>query len=246
MANVAVIGAQWGDEGKGKIVDWLSQRADVVVRFQGGHNAGHTLVIGNVEYRLSLLPAGVVRPEKLSIIGSGVVVDPWRLVREIEAIREKGVSVTPENLKLAENATLILPLHAQIDRAREEALGTGKIGTTGRGIGPAYEDKAGRRALRVCDLADPGTLGEKLDRLLVHHNALLRGLGQPEAERAPLLDALVEVAPKVLPYADTVWQRLDEARRAGKRILFEGAQGIMLDVDHGTYPFVPSSHTHPR
>jgi adenylosuccinate synthase len=245
MANVAVIGAQWGDEGKGKIVDWLSERAEVVVRFQGGHNAGHTLVIGNVEYRLSLLPSGVVRPGKLSIIGSGVVVDPWALVREIEAIGAKGVSVTPETLKLAENATLILPSHAEIDRAREEARGPQKIGTTGRGIGPAYEDKVGRRAIRVCDLADPTRLGDKLDHLLLHHNALLRGLGAAEVERAPLLDALRDVAPKVLPYADTVWQRLDEAKRGGRRILFEGAQGVMLDVDHGTYPFVTSSHTHP-
>jgi adenylosuccinate synthase len=245
MANVAVIGAQWGDEGKGKIVDWLSQRADVVVRFQGGHNAGHTLVIGNVEYRLSLLPSGVVRPDKLSIIGNGVVIDPWALVKEIEAMREKGVEVTPANLKIAENAALILPSHGQIDRAREEARGERKIGTTGRGIGPAYEDKAGRRAIRLCDLADPATLGEKLDDILLHHNALLRGLGAEEAARAPLLQALLDIAPKVLPFADSVWQRLDEARRAGKRILFEGAQGVMLDVDHGTYPYVTSSTTHP-
>jgi adenylosuccinate synthase len=245
MANVAVIGAQWGDEGKGKIVDWLSQRADVVVRFQGGHNAGHTLVIGNVEYRLSLLPSGVVRPEKLSIIGSGVVVDPWALIREIDAIREKGVAVSPANLKLAENATLILPSHAQIDRAREEARGANKIGTTGRGIGPAYEDKVGRRAIRVCDLANPATLPEKLDHLLLHHNALLRGFGAAEVERAPLLAALLAIAPLVLPYAEPVWRLLDEAKKSGKRVLFEGAQGIMLDVDHGTYPFVTSSHTHP-
>ncbi|HEV2548115.1 MAG TPA: adenylosuccinate synthase [Stellaceae bacterium] len=245
MANVAVIGAQWGDEGKGKIVDWLSQRADVVVRFQGGHNAGHTLVIGNVEYRLSLLPSGVVRPDKLSIIGNGVVIDPWALVREIEAMREKGVEVTPANLKIAENAALILPSHGQIDRAREEARGERKIGTTGRGIGPAYEDKVGRRAIRLCDLADPATLGEKLDDILLHHNALLRGLGAQEAARAPLLQALLDIAPKVLPFADSVWLRLDEARRAGKRILFEGAQGVMLDVDHGTYPYVTSSTTHP-
>jgi adenylosuccinate synthase len=245
MANVAVIGAQWGDEGKGKIVDWLSQRADVVVRFQGGHNAGHTLVIGNVEYRLSLLPSGVVRPDKLSIIGNGVVIDPWALVKEIEAMREKGVAVTPANLKIAENAALILPSHGQIDRAREEARGERKIGTTGRGIGPAYEDKVGRRAIRLCDLADPATLGEKLDDILLHHNALLRGLGAEEAARVPVLQALLDVAPKVLPFADSVWQRLDEARRAGKRILFEGAQGVMLDVDHGTYPYVTSSTTHP-
>ena len=243
MANVAVIGAQWGDEGKGKIVDWLSERADVVVRFQGGHNAGHTLVIGNVEYRLSLLPSGVVRPGKLSVIGNGVVVDPWALLKEIEAIRGKGVSVTPDNLKLAENAALILPSHAQIDRAREEASGAQKIGTTGRGIGPAYEDKVGRRAIRVCDLADGATLGRKLDRLLMHHNALLRGLGAPEVDRASLLRDLEEIAPRVLPYADRVWERLDDARRVGKRILFEGAQGVMLDVDHGTYPYVTSSNT---
>src|SRR5579863_7693148 len=183
MANVAVVGAQWGDEGKGKIVDWLSERADVVVRFQGGHNAGHTLVIGNVEYRLSLLPSGVVRPGKLSIIGNGVVVDPWALIREISAIRVKGVDVTPASLRLADNATLILPSHAQIDRAREEARGADKIGTTGRGIGPAYEDKVGRRAIRVCDLADPATLPGKIDQLLLHHNALLRGLGATEVER---------------------------------------------------------------
>jgi adenylosuccinate synthase len=245
MANVAVVGAQWGDEGKGKIVDWLSQRADVVVRFQGGHNAGHTLVIGNVEYRLSLLPSGVVRPEKLSIIGNGVVVDPWALVQEIEAIRDKGVIVTPATLKIAESAALILPSHAQIDRAREEARGDKKIGTTGRGIGPAYEDKVGRRAIRLCDLADVGSLGEKLDQLLLHHNALLRGLNAPEVDRTAIFQALLKIAPKVLPYADSVWQRLDEARRAGKRILFEGAQGVMLDVDHGTYPYVTSSNTHP-
>jgi adenylosuccinate synthase len=245
MANVAVIGAQWGDEGKGKIVDWLSQRADVVVRFQGGHNAGHTLVIDGNEFRLSLLPSGVVRPGKLSIIGNGVVVDPWALIREIEAIRVKGVAVTPESLRLADNATLILPSHAQIDRAREEARGDKRIGTTGRGIGPAYEDKVGRRAIRVCDLADPETLAEKLDQLLLHHNALLRGLGAAEVEAKPLLDALIAVAPQVLPYADQVWRLLDDARRAGRRILFEGAQGVMLDVDHGTYPYVTSSHTHP-
>jgi adenylosuccinate synthase len=245
MANVAVIGAQWGDEGKGKIVDWLSQRADVVVRFQGGHNAGHTLVIGNVEYRLSLLPSGVVRPDKLSIIGNGVVVDPWALIKEIDAIRGKGVIVTPESLKIAENCALILPSHGQIDRAREEASGDKKIGTTGRGIGPAYEDKVGRRAIRLCDLADPATLGDKLDRLLLHHNALLRGLDAPEVDAPPLLQSLLDIAPKVLPFADIVWHRLDEARRAGRRILFEGAQGVMLDVDHGTYPYVTSSNTHP-
>jgi adenylosuccinate synthase len=245
MANVAVIGAQWGDEGKGKIVDWLSQRADIVVRFQGGHNAGHTLVIDGVEFKLSLLPSGIVRPEKISIIGSGVVVDPWALLKEIDAIKQKGVNVTPANLKLAENATLILPSHGQIDRAREEAKGANKIGTTGRGIGPAYEDKVGRRAIRVCDLADFSTLPAKIDNALVHHNALLRGLGAPEVEAGPLLQALKELAPKVLPYAVPAWRLLDEAKKDNKRILFEGAQGIMLDVDHGTYPYVTSSHTHP-
>jgi adenylosuccinate synthase len=245
MANVAVIGAQWGDEGKGKIVDWLSQRADIVVRFQGGHNAGHTLVIDGVEFKLSLLPSGIVRPEKVSIIGSGVVVDPWALLKEIDAIKQKGVDVSPANLKLAENATLILPSHGQIDRAREEAKGANKIGTTGRGIGPAYEDKVGRRAIRVCDLADPQSLPAKIDNVLVHHNALLRGLGAPEVEAGPLLAALKELAPKVLPYAVPAWQLLDEAKKESKRILFEGAQGIMLDVDHGTYPYVTSSHTHP-
>ena len=243
MANVAVIGAQWGDEGKGKIVDWLSERADVVVRFQGGHNAGHTLVIGNVEYRLSLLPSGVVRPGKLSVIGNGVVVDPWALLREIDAIREKGIHVTPECLKLAETAALILPSHAAIDRAREDARGPQKIGTTGRGIGPAYEDKVGRRAIRVCDLAEPATLPAKIDHLLMHHNALLTGLGAGPVDRDKLINELIEVAPKVLPYADRIWERLDEAKRQGKRILFEGAQGAMLDVDHGTYPYVTSSNT---
>jgi adenylosuccinate synthase len=245
MANVAVIGAQWGDEGKGKIVDWLSERAEIVVRFQGGHNAGHTLVIGGVEYRLSLLPSGVVRPGKLSLIGNGVVVDPWALLKEIDAIAAKGVTVSPDNLRIAENVSLILPSHGEIDRARERARGGGAIGTTGRGIGPAYEDKAGRRAIRLCDLADPATLGAKLDEILRHHNALLRALDAPEAERAPLEQSLREIAPRLLPYADTVWERLDQARRAGRRILFEGAQGIMLDVDHGTYPYVTSSITHP-
>jgi adenylosuccinate synthase len=245
MANVAVIGAQWGDEGKGKIVDWLSERAEIVVRFQGGHNAGHTLVIGEVEYRLSLLPSGVARPGKLSIIGNGVVVDPWALVKEIDAIRKKGVAVSPDNLKIAENVALILPSHGEIDRARETKRGAAKIGTTGRGIGPAYEDKVGRRAIRLCDLAEPATLGEKLDEILRHHNALLRGLGAPEVERAYVEAALSRIAPQILPYADTVWALLHEARRAGRRILFEGAQGVMLDVDHGTYPYVTSSTTHP-
>jgi len=242
MANVTVVGSQWGDEGKGKIVDWLSERADIVVRFQGGHNAGHTLVIGNQTYKLSLLPSGVVRG-KLSVIGNGVVVDPWALLAEIETLRKQGVSVTPDTLKIAENVTLILPLHGEIDRLREAARGEAKIGTTGRGIGPAYEDKVARRAVRLCDLAEPATLDRKLDELLLHHNALRRGLGHPEIDRTALRKQLDEVAPKVLPFAEPVFERLDEARRAGKRILFEGAQGTMLDVDHGTYPFVTSSNT---
>jgi adenylosuccinate synthase len=242
MANVAVVGAQWGDEGKGKIVDWLSERAEIVVRFQGGHNAGHTLVIDGVEYKLSLLPSGVVRG-KLSIIGNGVVVDPWALVTEIETMRGKGLDITPQNLKLADNAALILPSHGALDRAREERRGDKKIGTTGRGIGPAYEDKVGRRAIRVCDLADPKALEDRVDEVLLHHNALLRGLDAPQVKRKELLAALREVAPKVLPYADACWRILDDARRAGRRTLFEGAQAAMLDVDHGTYPYVTSSNT---
>jgi adenylosuccinate synthase len=242
MGNVAVVGAQWGDEGKGKIVDWLSERADVVVRFQGGHNAGHTLVVGNIEYKLSLLPSGVVRG-KLSIIGNGVVVDPWALLAEIETMRGKGLDISPRTLKLADNAALILPSHGALDRVREERRGDKKIGTTGRGIGPAYEDKVGRRAIRVCDLADPKALEWRIDEVLLHHNALLRGLDAPEADRGELLAALQAVAPKVLPYSAPVWQLIDEARGRGRRILFEGAQGAMLDVDHGTYPFVTSSNT---
>ena len=242
MGNVVVVGAQWGDEGKGKIVDWLSERADVVVRFQGGNNAGHTLVVGNIEYKMSLLPSGVVRPGKLSIIGNGVVVDPWALAAEIEAMRTKGLVISPDNLKLADNAALILPSHGRLERAREERRGDKKIGTTGRGIGPAYEDKVGRRAVRVCDLADPQALEDRIDDLLLHQNALLRGLGAPEIDRADLLARLREVAPKILPYAAPVWRLLDEARRAGRRILFEGAQGALLDVDHGTYPYVTSSN----
>ena len=243
MANVVVVGSQWGDEGKGKIVDWLSERADIVVRFQGGHNAGHTLVIDGVSYKLSLLPSGVVRPGKLSVIGNGVVVDPWAFVAEIERLAGQGIGVTPENLLLAENATLILPLHRELDVSREVANSIQAIGTTRRGIGPAYEDKVGRRALRVIDLADPASLPAKLDRLLAHHNALRRGVGAEEIEAAPLLAELREIAPKVLPFAGSAWQRLDEARREGKRILFEGAQGALLDIDHGTFPFVTSSHT---
>jgi adenylosuccinate synthase len=243
MANVVVVGSQWGDEGKGKIVDWLSERADVVVRFQGGHNAGHTLVVDGGTYKLSLLPSGVVRPRKLSIIGNGVVVDPWALIDEIRRLSDQGLTVTPDNLKIADNAALILPLHGQVDRAREAARGAALLGTTGRGIGPAYEDKVGRRAVRLCDLADPEGLAARVDALLLHHNAFLRGLGEQPVGRDDLMRQLLEIAPQVLPFADRVWQRLAEARRAGRRILFEGAQGAMLDVDHGTYPFVTSSNT---
>ena len=243
MGNVTVVGAQWGDEGKGKIVDWLSERAEIVVRFQGGHNAGHTLVVGNVEYKLSLLPSGVVRPGKLSIIGNGVVVDPWALVAEIEVMRAKGLEISPDTLRVADNAALILPSHGALDRTREERRGDKAIGTTGRGIGPAYEDKVGRRAVRVCDLADPRALEDRVDDVLLHHNALLRGLDAPEFDRADLIARLREIAPKILPYAAPVWRLLDKSRRAGRRILFEGAQGAMLDVDHGTYPFVTSSNT---
>ena len=242
MANVAIIGAQWGDEGKGKVVDWLASRADIVVRFQGGHNAGHTLVVGDTTYKLSLLPSGVVRG-KLGIIGNGVVLDPDALFSEIDKVRAQGLDVGPHNLRVAENTPLILPLHPALDRARESARGEDKIGTTGRGIGPAYEDKVGRRSIRVCDLAEPETLSAKLDELLLHHNSLLRGLGSPEFEKQPLLDALLALAPRLLPYAEAVWETLDAARIDGKRVLFEGAQAVMLDVDHGTYPYVTSSNT---
>ncbi len=243
MANVVVVGAQWGDEGKGKIVDWLSERADVVVRFQGGHNAGHTLVINGETYKLSLLPSGVVRQGKLAVIGNGVVIDPWALAEEIERLQQQGVAITRDNLRIAENATLILPLHRELDVIREQAAGDGRIGTTGRGIGPAYEDKVGRRAIRVQDLKNLGTLGPKVDRILVHHNALRRGLGQPEIAKDALLRELTEIAPKILPFMDVTWDLLDARRKAGDRILFEGAQGALLDVDHGTYPFVTSSNT---
>ena len=241
MANVAVVGAQWGDEGKGKIVDWLSERADVVVRFQGGHNAGHTLVVGNQVYKLSLLPSGVVQG-KLSVIGNGVVVDPWALLAEIEKVEGQGVKIAPGMLVVADNAVLILPIHGDLDKARE-AQSSQKIGTTGRGIGPAYEDKVGRRAIRVADLADPDSLKAKIDRLLTHHDALRKGLGLPAADAQSLFDALMAVAPKVLQYAAPAWRILDEKVRAGQRVLFEGAQGALLDVDHGTYPFVTSSNT---
>ncbi|MFZ9635651.1 MAG: adenylosuccinate synthase, partial [Alphaproteobacteria bacterium] len=243
MSNVTVVGAQWGDEGKGKIVDWLSERAEIVVRFQGGHNAGHTLVVGESVFKLSLLPSGVVRPGKVSVIGNGVVVDPWALLAEIERVRGQGVAVTPQTLRVAENVALILPLHGELDRMREESRGERKLGTTGRGIGPAYEDKVARRAIRLCDLADEASLDWKLEELLRHHDALRRGMGAPAIDRAALRAQLVEVAPKVLEFAEPVWMTLDAARRAGKRILFEGAQAAMLDVDHGTYPYVTSSNT---
>jgi adenylosuccinate synthase len=243
MANVVVVGSQWGDEGKGKIVDWLSQQADIIVRFQGGHNAGHTLVIDGNTYKLSLLPSGVVREGKLSIIGNGVVVDPEALVNEIAQLEKQGIRVTPENLRIAENATLILPLHRELEAIREADGAATRIGTTKRGIGPAYEDKDGRRAIRFMDLADLPALSGKIDRLLAHHNALRRGHGLGELEPRSIYDALAAVAPKVLPYMDSVWSLLDARRREGKRILFEGAQGALLDIDHGTYPYVTSSNT---
>jgi adenylosuccinate synthase len=245
MANVVVVGSQWGDEGKGKIVDWLSERADVVVRFQGGHNAGHTLVIDGVSYKLSLLPSGVARPGKLAVIGNGVVIDPHALVSEIDRLSGQGVVVNAENLRIADNATLILSLHRELDALREDAASNSgtKIGTTRRGIGPAYEDKVGRRAIRVMDLANMETLPAKVDRLLTHHNALRRGLGQPEISVETILNELTAVAERILPFRETVWLLLDKERRRGARILFEGAQGSLLDVDHGTYPFVTSSNT---
>ncbi|MGO4712257.1 adenylosuccinate synthase [Bradyrhizobium sp. 2TAF24] len=243
MANVVVVGAQWGDEGKGKIVDWLSEQADIVVRFQGGHNAGHTLVIDGNTYKLALLPSGVLRSSKLSVIGNGVVFDIQAFLDEVERLRGQGVAVSPENLRVAENVTLILPLHRELDALRESSNTGTAIGTTRRGIGPAYEDKAGRRAIRLMDLADLPALPHKIDRLLAHHNALRRGLNIPEVDGAGLLKELTELAPKVLPYAETVWNLLDHKRREGKRILFEGAQGALLDVDHGTYPYVTSSNT---
>ncbi len=243
MTDVAVIGAQWGDEGKGKIVDWLSARADVVVRFQGGHNAGHTLVIGDAVYKLSLLPSGVVRENCIGIIGPGVVVDPIALLAEIDRIGKQGVAVTPDNLMIAENATLILPLHQELDALREGAAKDAKIGTTKRGIGPAYEDRAGRRALRVADLADLGSLPAKIDTLLAHHNTLRRGFGAADADAAALLHMLTDIAPKVTRFARPTWRELGAMRSAGKRVLFEGAQGVLLDVDHGTYPYVTSSNT---
>ncbi|MCF8474809.1 MAG: adenylosuccinate synthase [Emcibacter sp.] len=248
MANVVVVGSQWGDEGKGKIVDWLSERADVVVRFQGGHNAGHTLVIDGKVYKLSLLPSGIVRGGKYSVIGNGVVVDPWALLREMDLLRSQGVEVTSDNLMLAENCALILPLHGELDAIREDATSVGtaggpKIGTTRRGIGPAYEDKVGRRALRACDLKSDLAIENRIDVLLSHHNPLRRGLGVPEIDREVLIAQLKEIAPKIIPFIGASWRVLDKMRHDRKRILFEGAQGIMLDVDHGTYPFVTSSNT---
>ena len=243
MANVVVVGAQWGDEGKGKIVDWLSERADVIARFQGGHNAGHTLVIGNQVFKLSLLPSGIVRKNKLAVIGNGVVLDPWALFSEIEKLAGQGVAISTENLMIAENTPLILPLHQDLDRLREEAAGASKIGTTGRGIGPAYEDKVGRRTIRVADLGDEETLDSRLDRLLAHHDPLRQGLGASPIDRAELKARLLEIAPKLLPYAQPVWKIMADARKSGKRILFEGAQGSLLDIDFGTYPYVTSSTT---
>jgi adenylosuccinate synthase len=243
MANVVVVGSQWGDEGKGKIVDWLSEQADIVVRFQGGHNAGHTLVIDGVTFKLSLLPSGVVRPNKLSVIGNGVVLDPRALIEEIDRLGGQGVKITPENLRIAENVTLLLSLHQELDGIRESATAGTRIGTTRRGIGPAYEDKVGRRAIRLMDLADLPKLNGKIDRLLAHHNALRRGQGIEEVGRDRIYNELSNVAPRVLPYMDTVWSMLDQRRREGKRILFEGAQGALLDIDHGTYPYVTSSNT---
>src|SRR5712672_1846027 len=243
MANVVVVGVQWGDEGKGKIVDWLSEQADIVVRFQGGHNAGHTLVINGETYKLALLPSGVLRPSKLAVIGNGVVFDPQAFLDEVTKLKKQGVAVSPENLRVAENVTLILPLHRELDALRETSNAVTAIGTTRRGIGPAYEDKVGRRAIRLMELADLDTLPHKIDRLLAHHNALRRGLNLAEIDGKGILKELTELAPKLLPYAETVWRLLDLKRREGKRILFEGAQGALLDVDHGTYPYVTSSNT---
>ncbi|MEW6017157.1 MAG: adenylosuccinate synthetase, partial [Pseudomonadota bacterium] len=242
MANVTVIGAQWGDEGKGKVIDWLANRAEVVVRFQGGNNAGHTIVVGDKTYKLSLLPSGVIQG-KLSIIGNGVVVDPWSLLDEIARAQGQGLDISPDNLVLAENATLVLPLHRDLDGAREARAGAGKIGTTGRGIGPAYEDKVGRRAIRFADLADREALEVKIERLLAHHGALRAGLGLPEAKPEDILAQLEELAPRILPFVKPAWRVLGDAIKDGQRVLFEGAQATLLDVDHGTYPYVTSSNT---
>lgn len=243
MKNVAVVGSQWGDEGKGKIVDWLSSEADVVVRFQGGHNAGHTLVIDNVTYKLRLLPSGIVRKDKVSIIGNGVVVDPWALLNEIEEIKSKGVEINEKNLIVSEAANLILPFHREMDEIREDAAGKAKIGTTRRGIGPAYEDKVGRRSIRVMDLVSEKNLEHRLEIVLMHHNAIRKGLGKSMYEKDKLMQDLLKIAPEILKYSKPVWKKIDEFKSKGKKILFEGAQGILLDVDHGTYPFVTSSNT---
>jgi adenylosuccinate synthase len=243
MKNIVVVGSQWGDEGKGKIVDWLSSEADVVVRFQGGHNAGHTLVIDGVTYKLRLLPSGIVRKNKISIIGNGVVVDPWALLEEIREIKSKKVDVNPENLILAETANLILPFHQEMDAIREDAAGKAKIGTTRRGIGPAYEDKVGRRSIRVMDLKSESNLDKRLEVVLAHHNAIRKGLGKKIFEKNKLKKQLLEIAPEILKYSQPVWKKIDEFKSKKKKILFEGAQGILLDVDHGTYPFVTSSNT---
>ena len=243
MKNVAVIGSQWGDEGKGKIVDWLSSEADIVVRFQGGHNAGHTLVIDGVTYKLRLLPSGIVRKDKVSIIGNGVVVDPWAFLDEIKEIKSKGVEITQKNLILSEAANLILPFHREMDEIREDAAGKAKIGTTRRGIGPAYEDKIGRRSIRVMDLVSEKNLEHRLETVLMHHNAIRKGLGKEIYKKDKLKQDLLSIAPEILKYSQPVWKRIDEFKSQGKKILFEGAQGILLDVDHGTYPFVTSSNT---
>ena len=243
MANVVVVGAQWGDEGKGKIVDWLSERADIIARFQGGHNAGHTLVIDGKVFKLSLLPSGILRAGKLAVIGNGVVLDPWALLEEIEKVSKQGVEISTANFVIAENTPLILPIHQELDKIREKAAGKSKIGTTGRGIGPAYEDKIGRRSIRLADLADPETLKNRIERLLSHHNALRIGLGVEKIDGEKLKKTLLEIAPLILKYAGPVWKILDEKRKLGKRILFEGAQGALLDVDYGTYPYVTSSNT---
>ena len=243
MANVAVVGSQWGDEGKGKIVDWLSDQADIVIRFQGGHNAGHTLVINGITYKLKLLPSGIVRPGKVSVIGNGVVVDPWALLDEIKEIKSKGVEISEENLILSESANLILPFHKEMDEIREDAAGKAKIGTTRRGIGPAYEDKVGRRSIRVMDLISEKNLDHRLETVLMHHNAIRKGLGKELFEKNKLKKELLEIAPQILKFSKPVWKKIDEFKNEGKKILFEGAQGILLDVDHGTYPFVTSSNT---
>ncbi len=243
MKNVVVVGSQWGDEGKGKIVDWLSSEADIVVRFQGGHNAGHTLVIDGITYKLRLLPSGIVRKDKISIIGNGVVVDPWALLDEIDEIKSKGVNVTPENLIISESANLILPFHKEMDEIREDAAGKAKIGTTRRGIGPAYEDKVGRRSIRVMDLISEENLDHRLETVLLHHNAIRKGLGKKIFQKDKLKKDLLKIAPEILKYSKPVWKKIDEFKSQNKKILFEGAQGILLDVDHGTYPFVTSSNT---